>query len=193
MRIIAGIAGGIRLKSTSGQAAIRPTSDRVKEALFAALGDIQGWQVADLFAGSGALGLEALSRGAAFVALVERDRQCVRCIRGNLERVSQAFEPEVEADVRIIQTDVANAVECLREFDGALDLILADPPYNPAADDFGAAQLLDDDEFAHWGRNALMVLEHGSATALPWAPLSPWRLIRQRKFGSRTLSFCRVT
>jgi len=70
VRIIAGRAGGTRLKAPSGHD-VRPTSDRVKEAVFASLGDIQGYAVADLFSGSGALGLEALSRGATTVYFVE--------------------------------------------------------------------------------------------------------------------------
>ena len=72
MRVISGKAGGIRLQAPDGDA-MRPTEDRVKEALFATLGNLQGLRVLDLYSGSGALGLEALSRGASEVVMVEKN------------------------------------------------------------------------------------------------------------------------
>ena len=84
MRVIAGSLGGRRLKAPRGRAT-RPTSDRVKEALFAMLGPIEDTRVMDLFAGSGALGIEALSRGAALAVFVERDARATRALGENLE------------------------------------------------------------------------------------------------------------
>ena len=191
MRVVAGVAGGISLKAPVGRD-VRPTSDRVKEALFAALGDIRNWRVADFFAGAGALGLEALSRGAGLVMFVEKEQRALRCIRENLERVRHAFGATLAGQTRIVEADVGCAVERLQEFEGAIDLILADPPYHPGPHEFGAAELLGNEPITHWARGALLVLEHASGTPLPWAPQSHWRLIRQRRFGSRTLSFARA-
>ena len=190
MRIVAGIAGGTRLRAPRG-GLVRPTSDRVKEALFSSLGDISGWCAADLFAGSGALGLEALSRGAASVAFVEKHPVAIAAIRQNLERVTHCLGPDAAVDVRVIRADVAAVAVVAAELAGCLDLILADPPYNPGARDFGAADLLQDEKIAHWAQGALLVLEHAAGTGLPWAPLSGWTLLRQRRFGSRVLSYAR--
>ena len=83
MRVIAGTLGGRRLKAPPGRGT-RPTSDRVREALFAMLGDLDGARVLDLFAGTGALGIEALSRGAASAVFVERDARAAAVLRANL-------------------------------------------------------------------------------------------------------------
>src|SRR3954469_1377568 len=86
MRVIAGAWKGRTLKAPPGQAT-RPTSDRVREALFSILGDIQGFRVLDLYAGSGALGIEALSRGAAEAIFVESARRAADAVRANLRAV----------------------------------------------------------------------------------------------------------
>src|ERR1700758_1109928 len=87
MRVIAGHLGGRRLKAPRGRGT-RPTSDRVREALFALLGDVRDDVVLDLFAGAGGLGIEALSRGAARVVFVERSRPALGALRSNLEALS---------------------------------------------------------------------------------------------------------
>src|SRR5215468_11831534 len=86
MRVVAGRLGGRRLRAPRGRDT-RPTSDRVREALFSMLGPLEGARVLDLFAGSGALGIEALSRGAASAVFVERDPEAVRTIERNLDRL----------------------------------------------------------------------------------------------------------
>jgi len=124
MRVIAGSLGGRRLRAPRG-AATRPTSDRVREALFSILGDVRGARVLDLFAGSGALAIEALSRGAAEATLVDSSPAAVRAIRANLDELS------LSADVR--RRDWRSA---LREASAAgrqYDLVLLDPPYRLAA------------------------------------------------------------
>jgi len=191
MRIISGLAGGTLLKAPRGRG-VRPTSDRVKEALFASLGDIRGWVAVDLFAGAGGLGLEALSRGAAAVIFVEQDRRAVQCIRENLDRALRAIGTDSEAEVRVLPADVAFATRDLADLAGCVDLILADPPYRCAPGAFGADSLLRDEHFARWARGSLLVLEHATGTPLPWAPASVWRLVKQRRFGTRMLSFGRV-
>ena len=121
MRVIAGRYRGRRLQAPSGTD-VRPTSDRVREALFSILGDIEGLRVLDLFAGSGALGIEALSRGAASAVLVENDREALEAIRRNLE-------PLGDAGARVVR---AEAVAWLRAGGGPYDLVFLDPPYSSA-------------------------------------------------------------
>ena len=121
MRVIAGSYGGRRLQTPAGLDT-RPTSDRVREALFSMLGDVGGARVLDLYAGSGALGIEALSRGAASAVFVERDAQAVAAIERNLAAVG------VEAVV--VRQD---ALRYLAGADGPFDLVFCDPPYDSAS------------------------------------------------------------
>jgi 16S rRNA (guanine966-N2)-methyltransferase len=122
VRVVAGKHRGRRLKAPPGRNT-RPTSDKVREALFSILGPIDGRSVLDLFAGSGALGIEALSRGAQPVTFVESDRHAAQVIRGNLAALGE------EADVV-----VRDALAWLRAAPAgtAYDLVLLDPPYDSA-------------------------------------------------------------
>ena len=121
MRVVAGEYRGRRLEAPAGTAT-RPTSDRVREAVFNILGDVSGAVVLDLFAGSGALGIEALSRGAAAATFVDRDERALAAVRANLE----AFG----AVARVVRSD---AIAFLKRQDGAgYDLIFVDPPYDSA-------------------------------------------------------------
>lgn len=124
MRIIAGKWRGRPLVTPKGDAT-RPTADRVREALFSMLtsriGDFEGLAVADLFAGSGALGLEALSRGAASCIFVEQDKPALDALRANLAKL------EAKGDVR------AQSVLALGPAMRPLDLIVMDPPYDSGA------------------------------------------------------------
>ena len=120
MRVVAGEFKGRRLHAPRG-AATRPTADRVREALFSMLGDVAGARVLDLYAGSGALGIEALSRGAGSAVFVERDRRALAALRGNLEAVG------VEADVRSL-----DALRFVARGEGTFDLVFCDPPYDVA-------------------------------------------------------------
>ena len=99
MRIVSGDARGIRLAVPEGGEEIRPTEDRVKESLFSTLGDLTGTSVLDLFSGTGALGLEALSRGASKAVLVERDASHAEIIRKNLVAVKQAIDELLARDI----------------------------------------------------------------------------------------------
>jgi 16S rRNA (guanine966-N2)-methyltransferase len=124
-RVIAGRYGGRRLQAPPG-AATRPTSDRVREALFSILGDrVEGARVLDLFAGSGALGLEALSRGAERATFVERAPGALAALRANVAALGPGAEV-VRADaLRWLRTASAGA----RQY----DLVFLDPPYRRAA------------------------------------------------------------
>jgi len=123
MRVIAGELGGRRLQTPRGEAT-RPTAGRVREALFAMLGDIEGALVLDLFAGSGALGIEALSRGAARATFVERAPRALAALRANVEALGLGERCEIVA---------RDALAALR---GAAiyDLVFLDPPYAMAVE-----------------------------------------------------------
>ena len=130
MRVVAGRFGGRRLTAPPGQGT-RPTSDRVREALFSILGAagvLDGTRVLDLYAGSGALGIEALSRGAASAVFVERDTRAAAVLRGNLDALG--LEPG-EAELR--RTDALAALRDARTGGETYDLALCDPPYRLAA------------------------------------------------------------
>jgi 16S rRNA (guanine966-N2)-methyltransferase len=122
VRVVAGKHGGRRLRAPSGRGT-RPTSDRVREALFSILGPVEGLDVLDLFAGSGALGIEALSRGAARVTFVERDHRAADMIRANLEGLGE--------DGDVVVRDALGWLRAARP-GTAYDLVLVDPPYDSA-------------------------------------------------------------
>ena len=124
MRVVAGRHGGRRLASPRG-ARTRPTADRVREALFARLGDLRGVRVLDLFAGSGALGIEALSRGAASATFVDSSPAAVRAVRDNLAALG------LEGEVR--RSDARAFLRAARKRGREYDLVLIDPPYRHAS------------------------------------------------------------
>jgi len=126
MRVIAGRLGGRRLQAPRGSAT-RPTSDRVREALFAMLGELDGARVLDLFAGTGALGIEALSRGAETAVFVERDAGALRVLNTNLRTLAI---PEESVQVR--RGDALAALRSARERKETYDLVFIDPPYRQA-------------------------------------------------------------
>jgi 16S rRNA (guanine966-N2)-methyltransferase len=140
MRIIAGTHRGHRIAAPKGRDT-RPTSDRVRENAFNLIGPVDDAEVLDLFAGSGALGLEALSRGAARATFVESDRDAARTINANLDKLG--------LHATVLQTDVVRAVQQERR---TYDLVLCDPPYDY---DRGRltphlARLLSDDGLLVW-------------------------------------------
>jgi 16S rRNA (guanine966-N2)-methyltransferase len=126
MRVIAGTHRGRRLRSPRG-ATTRPTSDRVREAIFSIIGDCTGYDVLDLFAGSGAMGIEALSRGARSATFIDSDPRATACIRSNLA----ALDLEGAARVLGRAWPVALAQEARRR--ARYDLCVIDPPYSVVA------------------------------------------------------------
>jgi 16S rRNA (guanine966-N2)-methyltransferase len=123
MRVIAGTYGGRRLAAPRGSQT-RPTSDRVREALFSILGPLDGARVLDLYAGSGALGIEALSRGAVWATFVERARPAVAALEANLEGLG------IGADVA--RTDARAFLRDASAQRHTYDLVFLDPPYRQA-------------------------------------------------------------
>ncbi|WP_378732638.1 16S rRNA (guanine(966)-N(2))-methyltransferase RsmD [Nocardia brasiliensis] len=175
-RIVAGTAGGRRLRVPP--AGTRPTSDRVREALFSALDariDFDGIRVLDLYAGSGALGLEALSRGAAYALLVESDRKAAAIVRGNIADLGLPG-----AELRL--ATVASVLELGGA--GEFDVVLSDPPYAVDTD----AVLADLRALADgWLRpGALIVVERSSRSPeIEWP--AGYSAMKPRKYGETRL------
>lgn len=179
MRIIAGEAGGRPLKAPPD--GVRPTMDRVKAAVFSSLGDlVPGARVLDLFAGSGGMGIEALSRGAASATFVDSNDQCVRCIRENLRRAG------VDGCVQAM-----DAFRFLDLYAGEemFDLIFADPPYakNAGDEDHSAALAASEKLAASLNPGGVLVLERQSGKGRPASSLKEGKT--KRYGGSEILYF----
>jgi 16S rRNA (guanine966-N2)-methyltransferase len=179
MRVIAGSLRGRKLMAIRGRA-IRPTADRVREALFNILGGRPiDAQVLDLFAGTGAMGIEAVSRGARRAVFVDRSTPALQMIRRNIALC------RLEAHTRVLQLDIVSSLNRLLPDQGAFDLIFIDPPYNrglirPTLLNLSESQLPSDD--------ALAVVEHDPSESID-PPLSGWVPIDQRRYGRTQLSF----
>lgn len=158
-RVIAGEAGGRRLRVPDGKS-VRPTSDRVKEALFSSLGDLRGAVVLDLFAGSGGLGIEALSRGAERAVFVEKDKRTVTVIRENLRAAG------VEDRSRVVPSAAKSFVNM--PTGGPFDLVLLDPPYDMAMEEItGALMLLVGAEALRTGARVVIERDKRSSDRAP--------------------------
>ena len=184
LRVIAGSAGGIPLACPKGET-IRPTMDQVRGAIFSSLGErVPGTRVLDLFAGTGGLGIEALSRGAKAATFVERDRRAMDCIRANLEKTRLA------ADAETVPLDVFTFLD--RAADRAFDLIFADPPYTTRdqPEDFVARLLSNSGLAAGLAPDGILVLEKSPQHSLPSMPAG-WEIIRQKRYGTAEVIFLR--
>lgn len=189
MRIISGDAGGIPLKTVSGRA-VRPTGDRVKESMFSVIGDVRGAIVFDLFAGSGALGLEALSRGATQVVFIEKTKRHRQIIRQNLRSVRGALASDRAYDTQIVGGDAMAVAKLFPAMAGRVDLIFADPPYKPERGEPGAADLIQNPSFQSWASDAVLVLEHPTDAGLDFKGYG-WVLLQKKRFGDTGVSFLR--
>lgn len=178
MRVIAGALGGRRLTAPRGQAT-RPTSDRVREALFSTLGDLTGAAVLDLYAGTGALGIEALSRGAARAVFVESARPALAALRQNLTTL------DLLGVARVMALPVGRALTEITRA-GPFDLILVDPPYAEAAD----ALVIVGRLAGAAAPSARVVLEHASREAPP--TVEQLHVVSTRAYGDTALSFYEV-
>jgi 16S rRNA (guanine966-N2)-methyltransferase len=170
MRVVAGTAGGLRLVAPDGHAT-RPTSDRAREATFNALGSlgvIEDATVLDLFAGSGAMGIEALSRDAAHATFVDNDDRARQAVRANLESTRLAERGTVVA---------ADAFTFLDTVDRRFDVAVLDPPYS----------------FDRWNE-VLAVLPAEVAVLESDRPIDPgagWTVVRSRRYGTTVVTICR--
>src|SRR5204862_39102 len=174
MRVIAGELKGQRLVAPRGWK-VRPTSDRVREAIFSALGDVTGASVLDLYCGTGALAIEALSRGAARAVLVDRD---TRPALGNVERLGLGDRAElVRADAGPWLGQVSQQAEV-----GKFDLIFVDAPYRLAD---RVAQDLDTHLPRLLASGGRAIVESGAGKPLRLDALEP---LRQRRYGAADVS-----
>jgi 16S rRNA (guanine966-N2)-methyltransferase len=183
MRISGGIHRSRVLASPRGSST-RPTSDRVREALFSILesrGALAGARVIDFFAGTGALGLEALSRGAEFATFVDSDRRALEALGRNIDALRERKR------ARVLPQQALRAVTTL-EGDGAT-LVFFDPPYADVTSGDGVAKLLDEVVKHHVVRDgATLVLEHASRDE--FRPITPaLRETDARTYGDTTLKF----
>ncbi len=179
MRIISGISKGRKLVTPRGRS-LRPTSDRVKESVFNILrGAIEGKLVLDLFAGTGNLGIEALSRGARKVVFVEKGRHALGLIQRNLEQFGWKERSE------ILPIDANRAIGILQQRGRIFDVIFMDPPYEKGLIE---KTLLKLSARPVYHRDSFVVIEHHRREALP-PLLRGWNLTRQRQMGDTVISF----
>ena len=181
MRVIAGSAGGVRLAVP--KRGVRPTMDRVKAAIFSSLGDaIVGARVLDLFAGTGALGIEALSRGASSAVFVEENRQSVDVLEKNLTKT--------KLKGRIRNQDV---FDFLRRAPHAekFQIIFADPPYEKTihGEDYTEKLLTNEALPLLLEAGGILVLEKQPGETLPEIKL--WHIIRRKTYGATQILFLR--
>lgn len=174
MRVIAGRLGGRQLLAPKGWQ-VRPTSERVREAIFSALGGVEGKRVLDLYCGTGALGIEAVSRGAASAVMVDRD---TRPAMGNIHNLGLTDEIEL---VRAEAPDWIGAVP-----DGAFDLIFLDPPYREA--DL-VAERLDSHLSRILAPDGRVIAESDRRGPLEFPSLET---VRERRYGRTVVTFHRV-
>src|SRR5271165_277446 len=178
MRVIAGSAGGIPLRISSHD--FRPTMDIVRGAIFSALGDLViGARVLDLFAGSGAYGIEALSRGAAEAVFVDNHLRSIEAIRLNLARA--------KLDGKVVRDDV---FRFLQRCETSFRLVFADPPYAKQVKDRNFAEELLDREVlvAAVEPAGVLIIERSSAKGEIASRF--WEVTRQKKYGATEVLFC---
>jgi len=170
MRVITGLARGRKLQEPVGLET-RPTTDRVKEAIFSSIQfEIEGRRVLDLFGGTGQMGIEALSRGAAHCTFVDLSRQAAETIRANLAHTGLAGQATV------VQGDYAAFLSRCRE---TFDLVFLDPPYGSGFLEKAMESVQTIDIVSG---NGIIVCENGSDASWP-APLGPYQLEREYRYG----------
>lgn len=186
IRIISGIAGGRKINTPEGNAT-RPTTDQTREALFSMLGfDIAGSNFLDLFAGSGAVGIEAISRGAASATFVEKDRRTAGILMGNIKTCG------FEAKATVKSYDVMRALRELESQNKSFDFIFMDPPYadgdakiiNPIYGEI--LELLSDSCLL--AKNCIIIVEHSYPVPEEVGSLKAYR---SKRYGVSHLTFYR--
>ena len=178
MRVISGEFRGRKLATPRGDET-RPTADRVKEAMFSMLGPLEGTRVLDLFAGSGALGIEALSRGASHAVFVEQSRPALGALGENLKLLG------LESRTSILGVAVARSTARVLAL-GPFDVALVDPPYAEVADGSVPVLLGTLIERGALPPGAILLLEHATRDPVPVIPGT--EPDRSRKYGTTTVS-----
>jgi len=182
MRIIGGQARGRRIEVPPGQT-LRPTSDRIKEALFNILGPIEDLRFLDLYAGTGNVGIEALSRGAKEAVFVEKIPSLTAALRKNLDRLG------FTGRCQILLLETGKAIEQLARSGGTFDLIFADPPYREAL--VGKTVRFFDAFPSILAATGTVIFQHAAAEPLKLEGDTAFALAQARRYGDTTLSFLR--
>ena len=183
MRVISGSARRIQLKTVEGMGT-RPTTDRIKETLFNILQpELYRARFLDLFSGSGAIGIEALSRGCGMAVFVENDREATACIRENLER-TKLFET-----AEVMQKDVFAALETLEKEGKSFDIIFMDPPYGrlfekKVLDRLYGSVLIHEE--------TLIVVEASLKTDFSYIEDSGYKIIREKRYKTNKHLFLTI-
>ncbi len=185
MRVIAGSKKHLPLKAVEGLNT-RPTSDRIKETLFNMISfELPGAHFLDLFAGSGQIGIEALSRGAASAIFVEKDKKAIDCINSNL-----AFT-KLEPESRVMQSDVIDAINRLANSSNPkFDIIFADPPYKLGIEEsllsaISRGKILSDD--------GLVIIEADLKTDLHFAEACGFTILKEKKYKTNKHIFLELS
>ena len=189
MRVVAGKLKGRRLKTLKGSE-VRPTADRVKESLFRIFGEqIVDANFLDLCAGTGSIGLEALSQGARVATFVDNNYHCIRVVESNLEMCG--FDRK-HPQVRLIHLDARKALARLGKRKAKFDLIYFDPPYASKIYESCVKQIAEANLLSP---NGVLVVEHRKVQGVDWAGaviLDELDLSRQERYGDTMLSFYQV-
>ena len=179
MRIISGDMKGRKLYPIAGRS-IRPTADRLRESLFNILADrVRGATVLDLFAGTGALGIEAISRGAEFALFLDKHKQAVSLIERNIHMCA------IEGKAQVIQWDVIRNLNCVRSSQHSFDIVFMDPPYNINAI---KAVLYNLHHSQCLETGATIVAEHSTLEPIP-DKHPAFSIQHQRTYGKTLVSF----
>lgn len=182
MRVISGSAKGTPLKAPKNKT-VRPTSDRVKEALFNILQfKISGRIVLDLYAGSGALGIEALSRGASLAVFVEQDPTALKFLKENLKNT------HLESGAIVYNLSVEKFLEREKKYNNYFDLIFIDPPYKIKPENF---KIIIEKAVGFLSREGVVIVEHRSGIAVEY-PVQALYLADKRTYGDTSLSFFKL-
>ena len=188
MQIIGGIASGIRLTVPKG-VQVRPTLARSRKSLFDSMGSFAGLKVADFFAGTGAVGLEAASRGASELWFLESESGNCKIIMENIAKVAKAG---VESEMKVVCSNALHSYLRIPH----MDIIFADPPY--ADSEEMLRKLLSDAKFAEWAKASLLIWElpvSSRAEAVNGILFEnkAWMTLKKRKFGDSDFLFLKVS
>ena len=179
MRVISGELRGRKLEKLEGME-IRPTTDRVKESLFNMLGaKLYDCALLDLFAGTGGIGIEAYSRGAAQVVFIDESTKSIKVLKNNLDKLN------ISDKVEIYNTDYLNAINKLAKGNRKFDIIFIDPPYLKG---FAQNALVDIENNKVLNEDGIIIVEHDIKDKMP-EDIGKLNLMRQKKYGNTMLSF----
>lgn len=173
MRVVAGKARSLQLMTVPGMD-VRPTTDRIKETLFNMItNEVPGSRFLDLFAGSGGIGIEALSRGAEHAVFVDKNRTSIQCIRKNLEHV------KMSEDATVLQMDALTAITWLEQKKEQFDVIFMDPPYDCQLEKQLLLRLADSPIVSE---DTLIIIEASLATGFDYLEESGYRVCKDKLY-----------